>query len=64
MKITFTGESIQDLQRYDLLKTYEDLYLPVEEKADTLSYGISTPNMRKLRTNAGDKDTLMQVKCL
>ena len=57
MKIPFGGETIQDLQKYDLLKTYEDLYLPVEEREDRLIYGISSVNMSILRTNAGDKVT-------
>ena len=56
MKITFDGETVQD-SRYDLLKTYEDLYLPVKERENRLIYGISSVNMRKLRINAGVKVT-------
>ena len=40
--------------RYDLLKTYEDFFTDREDK---LRQGISSENMRRLRTNAGDKDT-------
>ena len=54
LKVTFGGETLQDTARYDLLKTYEDLFTDREDK---LSQGISSENMRKIRTNAGDKDT-------
>lgn len=57
MKITFGGEIIQDLHRYELLKIYENRYVPTEERADRLKYGVSSLNTRKLRTNAGDKST-------
>ena len=57
MKISFGGETIRDLQRYDLLKTYKDLYLPTEERKVVLAYGILSTNVRKMRTSAGDKDT-------
>ena len=42
---------------YDLFQTYHDLFLPKEERENMLRHGISSENMRKLRTNAGDKDT-------
>ena len=42
---------------YDLFQTYHDLFLPKEERENMLRHGISAENMRKLRTNAGDKDT-------
>ena len=37
--------------------TYNDLFLPKEAREDRLKQGISSTNMRKLRTNAGDKVT-------
>ena len=43
----------KDTTRYDLLKTYEDLFTDRDNK---LRQGISSENIRKLRTNAGDKD--------
>ena len=43
----------KDTTRYNLLKTYEDLFTDRDNK---LRQGISSENIRKLRTNAGDKD--------
>ena len=57
IKLKFGGEILQDTQRYDLLQTYNDLFLTKEEREDRLKQGISSVNMRKLRTNAGDKVT-------
>ena len=47
---------MQDTQRYDLFQTYHDLFLTGEDRKDRLKQGISSENIRKLRTNAGDKD--------
>ena len=57
MKVLYGGETLVDTQRQDLLQTYHDLYLSVEDRGDRLRQGISSENMRKLRTNAGDKVT-------
>ena len=57
LKVKFGGEILQDTQLYDLLQTYNDLFLSKEEREDRLKQGISYVNMRKLRTNAGDKVT-------
>ena len=53
-KVKFASETLQDTTRYDLLKTYEDLFT---DRDDKLKQGISSENIRKLRTNAGNKDT-------
>ena len=57
MKVLFGGETLQDTQRYDLFQTYHDLFLTEEEREDRLKQGISSPNIRKLRTKAGDMKT-------
>ena len=57
LKVLFGGETLQDTRRYDLFQTYHDLFLDTEDRDDRLKQGISSVNMRKLRTNAGDKDT-------
>ena len=57
LKVLFGGETLQDTDRYDLFQTYHDLFLETEEREDRLRQGISSVNMRKLRTEAGDKDT-------
>ena len=56
-RVVFGGETLQDTTNYDLFQTYHDLFLPKEERENMLRHGISSENMRKLRTNAGDKDT-------
>ena len=56
-RVVFGGESLQDTMNYDLFQTYHDLFLPKEERENMLRHGISSENMRKLRTNAGNKDT-------
>ena len=57
LRVLFGGETLQDTQRYNLFQTYHDLFLTDEEREDRLKQGISSENMRKLRTNAGDKKT-------
>ena len=55
LKVSFGGETLQTTERYDLFQTYHDLFL--EDRDDRLKQGISSENMRKLRTPAGDKIT-------
>lgn len=55
MRITYGGEVINDLNRYDLYYTYADLFKLVREREYMLEEGVSSENMRKLRTGAGDK---------
>ena len=56
-KVVLDGETLQDTKRYDLFMTYHDLFLPKNERTKRLKQGMSAPNMRKLRTGAGDADT-------
>ena len=55
MRVVFGGETLQDSQRFDLYQTYNDLFMLKRERENMLREGISSTNMRKLRTNAGDK---------
>ena len=55
LKVSFGVETLQTTERYDLFQTYHDLFL--DDREDRLKQGISSENMRKLRTNAGDKST-------
>ena len=56
-KVVLGGETLQDTKRYDLFMTYQDLFLSKNERMKRLKQGMSAPNMRKLRTGAGDADT-------
>ena len=55
LKVSFGGETLQTTERYDIFQTYHDFFL--DDREDRLRQGISSENMRKLRTNAGDKVT-------
>ena len=56
-KVLFGGEIVEDLSRFDLFKTYHDLFLTTEDRENRLRQGISDVNIRRIRTNAGNKDT-------
>ena len=56
-KVSLGGETLQDTGRYDLFSTYHDSFLPKNERTKRLRQGISSENMRKLRTGAGDATT-------
>ena len=56
-KVVLGGETLQDTKRYDLFMTYQDLFLSTNDRNKRLKQGISTLNMRKLRTSAGDATT-------
>ena len=47
LKVTMAGEILQDLNRYDLYKTYEDLY---KDRDALIAQGISSLLVRKFRT--------------
>ena len=56
-KVLLGGETLQDTKRYDLFTTYHDSFLPKNDRTKRLRQGISSENIRKLRTGAGDADT-------
>ena len=61
-RVVFGGETLQDTMNYDLFQTYHDLFLPKEERENMLRHGISSENMRKLRTNCWRQGHLHQRK--
>ena len=56
-KVLLGGETLQDTVRYDLFSTYHDSFLSKDERTKRIRQGISSENMRKLRTGAGDATT-------
>ena len=56
-KVLMGGETLQDTKRYDLFSTYHDSFLSKNERIKRLRQGISSENMRRLRTVAGDATT-------
>ena len=58
MRVTFGGEALSDTQRHDLFSLLSRPVRPKDRKRTQLvQEGISSENMRKLRSDAGDKDT-------
>ena len=55
MKVSFGGEVLLDIERYDLFRTYQDLHLTKIERSARLSQGIQSEDMCKIRSNANDK---------
>ena len=56
-KVVLGGETLQDTKRYDLFMTFQDLFLSDNDRNKRLKQGISSENMRRLRTAAGDATT-------
>ena len=56
-KVSLGGETLQDTVRYDLFTTYHDSFLSKDARTKRIRQGISSENMRKLRTGAGDATT-------
>ena len=52
----FEGEVLLDLNNYNIIECYRDLYLHKRDRMDMTLYGIQSENMRKLRSEAGDAD--------
>ena len=57
LKVTFAGEIVQDTVGYDIYKIFEDLFLPLNERANMLLEGIQSLDLCKIRSGAGDKKT-------
>ena len=55
--VKFAGERVQDTNRYDIYKIFEDLFLPLNERANMLLEGIQSLDLCKIRSGAGDKKT-------
>ncbi|XP_020628375.1 uncharacterized protein LOC110065572 [Orbicella faveolata] len=53
----FVGTKLQDTVGYDIYKTFEDLFLSQEERDNRILEGIESEDLRKIRSNAGDKKT-------
>ena len=57
LAVKFAATTVQDTDRYDIYKIFEDLFLSVEERANMLSEGIQSEELCKIRSGAGDKKT-------
>ena len=57
LKVKFAGSMIQDTDSYDIYKIFEDLFIPLHERANMLPEGIQSVDLCKIRSGAGDKKT-------
>ena len=53
-KVLFGGEVVEDLGRFDLFKTYHDLFLTTEDRENRLRQGISNVNIRRDQDQCGE----------
>ena len=57
LQVKFAATTLQDTDGYDIYKTFEDLFLSVDERANMLPEGIQSVDLCKIRSGAGDKKT-------
>ena len=55
--VKFAATIVQDTAGYDIYKIFEDLFIPLHERANMLSEGIQSLDLCKIRSGAGDKKT-------
>ena len=54
MVLKFEGDILLDLNHYNVIECYRDLYMHQKDRMDMTLYGIQSENMRKLRSGAED----------
>ena len=55
--VKFADTTVQDTASYSIYKTFEDLFLSTDERANMLREGIQSVDLNKIRSGAGDKKT-------
>ena len=55
--VKFAATTIQDTDGYDIYKIFEDLFIPLHERANMLSEGIQSLDLNRIRSGACDKKT-------
>ena len=56
--VKFASTIVQDTTSYGIYKTFEDLFLSIEERENMLREGIQSTDLNKMRSGAGDKKTV------
>ena len=56
-KVKSAAATIQETDSYSIYKTFEDLFLSRDERANMLREGIQSDDLNKIRSGAGDKKT-------
>ena len=57
LKVKFAATTVQDTDSYSIYKTFEDLFLSRDKRANMLREGIQSYDLNKIRSGAGDKKT-------
>ena len=55
--VKFASNTVQDTDSYSIYKTFEDLFLSMDERENMLREGIQSVDLNKIRSGAGDKKT-------
>ena len=55
--LRFATTTVQETAGYDIYKIFEDLFIPLHERANMLPEGIQSLDLCKIRSGAGDKKT-------
>ena len=60
--VKLAGHTLQDTVGYDIYKTFEDLFLPVERRDNMVPEGIQSEVLCKICYKAGDKKRMPNLK--
>ena len=55
--VRFAATTVQETDGYDIYKIFEDLFIPLHERANMLSEGIQSLDLCRIRSGASDKKT-------
>ena len=57
LTVKFAAATVQDTDSYNIYKTFEDLFLSMDKRANMLREGIQSVDLNRIRSDAGDKKT-------
>ena len=57
LAVKFAAATLQDTDSYNIYKTFEDLFLSMDKRANMLREGIQSVDLNRIRSGAGDKKT-------
>ena len=57
LTVKFAAATVQDTDSYNIYKTFEDLFLSMDKRANMLREGIQSVDLNRIRSDSGDKKT-------
>ena len=57
LAVKFAAATLQDTDSYNIYKTFEDLFLSRDKRANMLREGIQSVDLNRIRSGSGDKKT-------